>query len=291
MDKKTKITLAVIAVVTAIFVVVALVLRNQQPVEPQTELTAEEITRADVPESIWAEMEEVLEKPDAYFYREEGGETIYALLTAGKVVGIDLNVTPNEEDGGMYFSIHYTTNGGREEELAYKLYKTSASAVAADTVLLKMPYRQVGDEGANIGLLEQTDADIGYYITPLLDTEETNRLYVPADSTTEGLSDGIYSFTYKITTDGIQLLTATEKDSYTLQCVITAFTDGPQPSIELLLGESLHVTAWTTNAELLALLQKTNFDEENLNVKATIAFDGRVDILEAKLYGHIQLGQ
>lgn len=253
-------------------------------------LYAEEITLEEVPESIRTEMEETLESAGAYFYKEtDDSEDVYVLLNASKVVGVNMIVEPVEEEGGMYFSVAFLDNGGVEEELIYKVYKTNASAVAGDDQRLKSPYEQVGDTGMNIGLLQNMDSGIGYYITPLMDTNEVNRVFTPEDDSLAELEDGIYRYTYQLTSNGVVLTSAEKRDSYEVLCVVTEFVDDPQASATLLLNNQIKASANVNDEAVLKILRGNDFELYSLTCQATLTFDGAAEItaLQVKSYNSL----
>lgn len=253
-------------------------------------LYAEEITMEEVPEAIKSEMEGVMESPGAYFYKETNdSKEVYVLLTAGKVVGVNMISEPVEEDGGMYFSVAFQDNGGVEEELLYKVYKTNASAVAGDALHLKNPYEQVGDTGMNIGLLKKMDSGIGYYITPLMDPNEVNRVYVPADDSLAELEDGIYLYTYQLTSDGVVLTSAEKRTDYEVLCAVTEFADEPQASATLLLNNQIKIKVNVKDGAVLNTLRENDFEKYSLNGWVTLSVDGAAEItsLQVKNYNSL----
>lgn len=276
LTKKQKIYLAAAAFLAVVFACgIIFVLKYFTPDNTNAGLYAKEISLEEVPESIQAEMTATLEEPGAYFYKEsEDSTVVYALLTAGKVVGTDMAVDPTPEDGGMYFSVVLQDNSSFEKGLLYKIYVTNASAVAGDDQRLKNPYEQVGDEGMNLGIIEKMDSGIGYYILPLMDMDEVNRVYVPADNTLANLENGLYLYTYKLTKDGVQLLSAEKRESYEISCVITDFSEEPTgAAVTLILDDQIKLTAGASDAAVLKTLKDNDFTKYSLNCSVTLTFD------------------
>lgn len=276
LTKKQIVYFAAAAILLIVFVIgIFFVTKYINLDDPNEGLYAKEISLEEVPESIRKEMESTLEQPGAYFYKETDDSTlVYVLLTAGNVVGTDMTVEPTPEEGGMYFSVIFQDNGGFEDELLYKVYETNATAVAGDDQRLKNPYERVGDEGMNLGILEKMDSGIGYYILPLMDMEEVNRVYVPVDDSLSDLENGLYLYTYKLTNDGAQLLTVEKRNSYEISCEITDFSEEPTgATAELILNNQIKLIAGVKDEAVLKTLQDNDFEKYTLNCAVTISFD------------------
>lgn len=249
-------------------------------------LYAEAITLDDVPETIRSEMNANMDNAGAYFYKEtDESKDVYALLTAGHVVGVDLNVEPVVEDGGMFFSVDFSENGEVEEKLVYAVYKTNASAVAGGDLRLKNPYLKIGATGMNVGILKKMDSGIGYYITPIMDTEEINRIYTPADDSLANLKNGLYLYTYQLTTDGTLLTSAEKQDGYEVLGVMTEFHDDPVASVTLMLGDQIKIQAIVKDESILTALRERDFDQYSVNCWATISANDEVTITSLHMGG------
>lgn len=256
-------------------------------------LYAKEISLDSVPDSIRTEMENTLETAGAYFYKEtDESQEVYALLTAGNVVGVNMEVDPVEEDGGIYFSVDFQDTGDVEETLLYKVYQTNASAVAGDDLRLKAPYEQEGDTGMNIGLLQKMDSGAGYYIIPFLDADSANRVFVPADDSLSDLENGIYLYTYQLTSDGVLLTSAEKRSDYDLVCVVTGYDDEPQPAATVQIHDQINVKVSIADETIQKTLCENDFEEYQLNCEATLTYqDGEVKVSKLTVKSYIPLSE
>lgn len=225
---------------------------------------AEEVSLEDVPTKISEEMLNDLENPGAYFYKEtEDSKDIYALLTAGQTVRLSMSVSPTLEDSSMHFAVNFFSTTDPDSKTLYKIYKTNAKAVSADNQRLKKPYLQINSEGMNIGYLQKMSSGIGYFITPLEDFSDNTRVFVPepGNESVEDLENGIYLYTYKLTTNGTQLLSATPRDSIQVYGQVTSFTDKDiSKTATILLNDQIKMDVVVSD-ESAEVLHQNNFEE------------------------------
>lgn len=219
--------------------------------------TATEISMEDLPESIKAEAEEDVQEGGAYFYREsEDAETAYVALSFGKQLDMDMNVTITDIEDGLYFSIA-PIETPHDEEVIYKLYETDAPSINTDKNILKNPRLIKGAVGINVGYVVPTET--GYYIEPLENDSEYNRLYTAADGVK--MEQGIYRYTCQLTQDGAEVLSASAIDQYSKEGYVSGIDPDSGTVNVVLVGEekiAYEMRYDTNNKEVASVLENMN---------------------------------
>lgn len=284
MKNKSMIAVGLVVVVVLGIIISAVILQPEKIIKKGFD--AEEITMQEVPTSIQKEMQASLEERGTHFYRQENGDTVYALLTAGTIMGRTLVVEPSAIKDGIYFTAKFIESSGVAEALQYKIYRTKATSVAGDDYLLQNPYLKVGAKGLNSGYLQHMTQ--GYYVLPLMDTDGLNRVYGTSENT-KNLTDGLYEFTYELTETGAKLLTATPIDSCTLGCTVISFTDGPKPSVSIRFGtHKLKADLLVTDDDILATLRKNDFKKSDLQTECTIEFTNQLILTDLQVLSFVE---
>lgn len=272
LKNKVVMTRIVICVVMAILVVAGTIFAIQRNAK---HYTATEIAMEDLPESIKEKAEADIQEGGAYFYREgDDANTSYVALSFGKQLDMSMDVTITDIEDGLYFSISpiQTTS---EEKLVYKLYETDAPSINTDKNILKNPRLVKGSAGINVGYL--TPSETGYYIEPLEDDSEYNRLYTaPEDMKLEA---GLYRYSFVLTQDGAELVAASAIDQYSKIGYISAINEDLQTAQVVLVGEekiNYEMYFDNNNAELLSTLQ--HMGEVGDTAKAMFVFHYNADI-------------
>lgn len=228
--------------------------------------TVEEILAQDVPEEVMTHIQE--DVSTAGFYQYDGEDCAYVMLSYGEVSGISMNVVPQINDNSVYFAVSGTEVVGTETEAVYRIYKTNASAISADELALKSPHYGVGTSGMNVGWIEVTK-DGNYYITPLLDTSPTDRVFLSNADTK--ISDGLYYYEYLIQSSAAYLTTAEKQDEYWLWTKVDEFVPDTT-TVDLLLGEeNIRFQASIAQLNESQVEQLTNAYERDEAVKLTLA--------------------
>lgn len=200
-----KIVIGILIAVVSI-IAVAADLSLSKPVE----YTANEISIEDLPEEIREKAEEDVEDGGAYFYHAANdSEKSFVLLTFGNQLDLsmDVNIHPIEE--GLYFSVSAVEENVGEQTV-FKLYETDAPTISSDKNILENPRLVQGSVGINVGYL--TKSGDGYYIEPLEDDKINDRVYSYAGD--NEFSDGLYRFTYQLTVNGPEIISANAIDQY-----------------------------------------------------------------------------
>lgn len=227
--------------------------------------TVEEVLTQDIPEEIMTHIQEDASTAGFYQYESEDGE--YAMLSYGEVSGVSMNVVPQISDNSVYFAVSSTEIVGIETEPVYRVYKTNASAISADELALKSPYYGVGTSGMNIGWVEVT-AEGNYYITPLMDTSPTDRVFL--SNTKTKINNGLYYYEYLIQSSAAYLTAAEEQDEYWLWTKVDEFVPD-STTVDLLLGEeNIRFQVSVTQLDEAQIEQLANAHERDVTVKLAI---------------------
>ncbi len=277
LKNKVIMTRIAICIVMAILVVAGTIFAVQRNTK---HYTATEITIEDLPESIKGKAEADIQEGGAYFYREgDDADTSYVALSFGKQLDMSMDVTITDIEDGLYFSISpmQTTS---EEKLVYKLYETDAPSINTDKNILKNPRLVKGSVGINVGYL--TPSETGYYIEPLEDDSEYNRLYTaPEDMNLEA---GLYRYSFQLTQDGAELVAASAIDQYSKTGYVSGIDEEQQTAQIVLVGEekiNYEMYFDTNNTELVSTLQ--HMSEVGDNAKAMFVFHYDTDVKSLRI--------
>lgn len=227
--------------------------------------TVEEVFAENISEEVMNLIQE--DAATAGFYQYESEDGIYVMLSYGEVSGISMNVVPQISDNSVYFTVSGTDVVGADTEPVYRIYKTDASAISADELALKSPYYGVGTSGMNVGWVEAT-AEGNYYITPLMDTSPTDRVFL--SNAEVKINDGLYYYEYLIQSSAAYLTAAEERDEYWLWTKVDEFLPD-SATVDLLLGEEnirFQVSIAQLDDAQIELL--TNAHERDTTVKLAI---------------------
>ena len=272
LKNKVVMTRIAICAVMAILVVAGTIFAVQRNTK---QYTATEIAMEDLPESIKEKVEADIQEGGAYFYREgDDANTSYVALSFVKQIDMSMDVNITDIEDGLYFSISpvQTTS---EDKLVYKLYETDAPSINTDKNILRNPRLVKGSVGINVGYL--TPSETGYYIEPLEDDSEYNRLYTaPKDMKLEA---GLYRYSFQLTQDGAELVAAAVIDQYSKMGYVSEINEDLQTAQVILVGEekiNYEMYFDANNAELASALQ--HMSEVGDNAKAMFVFHYNADI-------------
>lgn len=261
----TPVTVRVI-VVLAVVIIGALSIYLLNSFVTKSIPSVEEVFAENVPEEIMTLMQK--DASTAGFYQYDGEDCEYVMLSYGEISGISMNVVPQISDNSVYFAVSGTDVIGTETEPVYRIYKTNASAISADELALKSPHYGVGTSGMNVGWIDVTK-DGNYYITPLLDTSPTDRVFL--SNTDTKISNGLYYYEYLIQSSAAYLTAAEKQDEYWLWTKVDEFVPNATV-VDLLLGEEC-IRFQVSIAQLneTQVEQLTNAYERDVSVKLAIA--------------------
>lgn len=240
---------------------------------------ASEITIDAIPESLRSEVQQDIQQGGAYFYREgENAETSYVALSFGTQLDMAMNVTVTDIEGGLYFSITPVETES-EEQVVYKLYETDAPSINTDKNVLRNPRLAKGSVGINVGFLQPTES--GYYIEPLESDSENNRLYTAKEDLK--IEAGLYRYSFQLTQDGAELLSASALDQYSKNGYITAIDTDIQTVQVVLVGDekiSYEMCFSASDTELVNTLQSLSEVGEDGLASFIFHYDANIKSLE-----------
>lgn len=195
--------------------------------------TATEISMDDLPTEIKQKAEKDVEDSGAYFYRmEEQSDSSYVLLTFGKQLDLSMEVEIEQIEDGLYFSVS-AVESETGEDTVYKLYETDAPTISSDKNILENPRLVQGSVGMNVGYLTKSDG--GYYVEPLENDKTNDRVYSYAGN--DDLVNGLYRFTYQLTANGPEIISASAIDQYTKSGYVEAIDTDAGIVSAFLVGE------------------------------------------------------
>ena len=240
----------------------------------------------EVPPSVEADFEKDVKSPGMHEYEALG--STYVLLTFGETSGIDMTVDPDVSGNSVYFNIGSEKVSEQDVRCVYRLYRTNAGEISADENKLKAPGYGVGSEGVNIGFVKES-GDNEYYITPVLDTTPTDRVFMTSGEAR--LGTGIYRYGYMIDSTGAKVTSCKALSNYECYAYIDK-VDAEDHTVDLLFGDDkVRLTADASSlsqaeAESIASLA----GEDTLASVKLACRDGEAAVISVAQFGGVSMG-
>lgn len=202
---------------------------------PDEQVLVTEVSLSNVTADLSPTITKAIPQAGMHLFHSEDGT--YVLLTYGDATGYDMKVSSHISENDVYFRLYSekAPDGGP----VYKLFKVQNTvAISANTASLLNPEYLPGVEGINIGWIYAADNSISK-IVPLLDPDSNDDSFsVAGDAYID--RDGLYRYTYAVTSTGTNILSAVRLDSHDCQMTLQWSNDGQSEVIDTSSGLTMH---------------------------------------------------